>query len=203
MSQLAILRDLTQRSDLPWKQIVGFHMDEYSGISEQHRASFRHYLRKELADKVPMKAFHGINGDAPDTQAECDRYAALLRAHPPRLCFVGIGENGHIAFNDPHEADFSDPADVKTVELDATSRNQQVKEGWFSSPDEVPHYALTITIPTIMRVPELIVSAPGARKREIVKRTLEDPISPACPSTILRQHPNAHLYVDEAAYPSS
>jgi glucosamine-6-phosphate deaminase len=201
VSQLPLLRTLIRRADLPWDRIVGFHMDEYIGISDRHRASFRRYLREELSEQVAMKAFHGIQGDAPDPQRECDRYAALLRQHDPQLCFLGIGENGHIAFNDPHEANFEDPLDVKIVELDEISRQQQVNEGWFASDAEVPVRAITLTIPTLMRVPELIVSAPEARKREIVARTLNEPVSTACPSTILRTHPNAHLYVDAEAYP--
>ena len=201
VSQLPLLRTLVARTDLPWTRIVGFHQDEYIGISDQHRASFRRYLREQLSNRVAMKAFYGIHGDGPDPQQECDRYAELLRQHPPQLCFLGIGENGHIAFNDPHEADFSDPLYVKIIELDAISRRQQVDEGWFGSDAEVPRRAITLTIPTLMRVPELIISAPGERKREIVARTLNEPISPACPSTILRTHPNAHLYVDTEAYP--
>jgi glucosamine-6-phosphate deaminase len=200
VSQLPLLRTLVARADLPWDRIVGFHQDEYIGISGEHPASFRRYLRDELSGKVPMKAFHGIEGDAPDPQQECDRYAALLRKHNPQLCFLGIGENGHIAFNDPHEANFEDPVDVKIVSLDTTSRHQQVNEGWFGSDAEVPARAITLTIPTLMRVPELIVSAPKARKREIVARTLSEPVSTECPSTVLRTHPNAHLYVDSDAY---
>jgi glucosamine-6-phosphate deaminase len=200
VSQLPLLRYLVRRSDLPWERIVGFHMDEYIGISDQHRASFRKYLREELVEEAALKIFYGIQGDAPDPQQECDRYAALLRRHQPQLCFLGIGENGHLAFNDPHAADFNDPLDVKIVELDRTSRHQQVDEGWFGDDAEVPTSAITLTIPCLFRVPELIVSAPDARKRDIVKRTIEDPISTVCPSTILRRHANARLYVDTESY---
>jgi glucosamine-6-phosphate deaminase len=203
VSQLILLRCLVTLPDLAWDRVVGFHMDEYAGISDRHKASFRKYLREELAEKVPLQAFYGILGDAPNLEQECDRYAALLRAHQPQLCFLGIGENGHLAFNDPHEADFDDPKDVKVVELDHTSRHQQVNEGWFPSDADVPKRAITLTIPTLMRVPELIVSAPEMRKRAIVERTLNEPISTACPSTVLRSHPNAHLYVDAEAFPSS
>lgn len=200
-SQLETLRALVKIPGVPWDRVVGFHMDEYIGISEQHPASFRRYLREELVRHVPMRNFYYIDGNAADPGAFCREYAELLRKHGPQLCLGGIGENGHLAFNDPHEADFHDPADMKVVTLDEACRLQQVAEGWFASLQEVPRQAMTLTIPCLLRVPELILSVPGERKRTVVRRTIEEPVSAACPSTILRTHANAHVYVDAGSYP--
>lgn len=195
-SQRATLDALTALPDVPWGKVIGFHMDEYLGISDQHPASFRRYLREYLTDRVKMRAFYGVNGSDPDPKKVCREYAELLRKHNPVLCLLGIGENGHLAFNDPAEADFHDPLDAKVVSLDSACRQQQVSEGWFPSLDEVPKQAITLTIPTLMRVPELIASVPGPRKAHIVKRSIEEPISTQCPATILRTHPNATVYLD-------
>lgn len=195
-SQLETLRALTAMPDIPWQQIVGFHMDEYLGISPDHPASFRFYLKKQLISKVPMREFHFVDGSASDPEAFADRYAALLKERPPLLCLAGIGENGHLAFNDPPVADFSDPKSVKIVELDQDCRQQQVNEGWFGTLAEVPRQAITVTIPLLMSIPELIVSVPGYRKASVVTRTLNDPVSTSCPSTILRNHPGATIYLD-------
>ncbi|HUI41670.1 MAG TPA: glucosamine-6-phosphate deaminase [Terriglobia bacterium] len=195
-SQLATLRALTAAPGVPWNRITGFHMDEYLGISEDHPASFRHYLRENLVRHVPFRSFHFIEGSEEVAEKTCAEYAALLQAHRPLLCLLGIGENGHLAFNDPAEADFHDPVDAKVVRLDAVCRRQQVNEGWFASLDEVPSRAITLTIPALMRVPELILSVPGERKAGIVSRTLTEAESTACPATILRRHPRATLYLD-------
>jgi glucosamine-6-phosphate deaminase len=195
-SQVETLRALTSIPDLPWSRTNGFHMDEYVGISDQDPASFRRYLRECLTDRVPLRNFYVINGDAPDPAVICREYAELLRRHSPRLCLLGVGENGHLAFNDPAEAKFDDPEDVRVVSLDSVCRQQQVNEGWFKSVAEVPERAITLTIPALTRVPELILSVPGTRKARIVKRALEEPISTACPATILRQHRHATVYLD-------
>lgn len=195
-SQLATLEALTERIDLPWKEITGFHLDEYVGISENHPASFRRYLRERLIQRVSMRKFFEIQGHAPDPQMVCSQYAARLQAAQPQLCLLGIGENGHLAFNDPAEADFEDPLDVKVVNLDTECRQQQVAEGWFSSLEEVPGQAITVTIPALMRLPRLIVSVPGPRKSAIMRRMVEEPISRACPATILRDHPDVTVYLD-------
>jgi len=195
-SQLETLHALTQTPELPWSQIRGFHMDEYIGLSPDHPASFRRYLRENLSQKVQMKEFFEIDGTASDPEQACKEYAALLRAANPQLCLLGIGENGHLAFNDPAVADFNDPLDVKVVQLDTVCRQQQQAEGWFRSLDEVPQRAMTITIPALFRVPKLIASVPGPRKAAIVRRALEDPISTACPATLLRTHPDATVYLD-------
>ena len=195
-SQLDTLQALTKTPGLPWSQVRGFHMDEYIGLSTDHPASFRRYLRENLTHKVKMKEFFEIDGTASDPEQFCKDYAALLRAANPQLCLLGIGENGHLAFNDPGVADFHDPLDVKIVELDAMCRQQQAAEGWFRSLDEVSERAISITIPALFRVPKLIASVPGPRKAAIVRRTLEDPISTACPATLLRTHPDATVYLD-------
>jgi glucosamine-6-phosphate deaminase len=169
-SQLETLRALREIPNLPWGRVRGFHMDEYIGIPADHAASFRRYLRD---------------------------YAETLRSADPQLCLLGIGENGHLAFNDPADADFNDSLDMKIVRLDDVCRKQQAAEGWFKSVDEVPELAMTLTIPTLLRVPKLIVSVPGSRKAKIMRRTLNEAISTACPATILRTHPDATVYLDK------
>lgn len=195
-SQIDTLAALTAMQDLPWDKISGFHMDEYVGVPIEHPASFRGYLRERLTSKVRMRAFHEIDGTAPDPEEVGRQYGELLRAAAPEVCLLGIGENGHLAFNDPDVADFSDPLDVKTIVLDPVCRQQQAAEGWFPSVEDVAKSAITLTIPALMRVPKLIVSVPGSRKAAIVRRTVEEAISTACPATILRQHPDATVYLD-------
>jgi len=158
--------------------------------------SFRRYLRERLTNKVSMKEFFEIGGNAADPQQACISYAEKVRSVDPQICLLGIGENGHLAFNDPAVADFTDPQDVKVVHLDEVCRQQQAAEGWFESVDEVAADAITLTIPIVLRVPKLIVSVPGSRKAEIMRRTFWDPISTACPATILRTHPDVTVYLD-------
>jgi glucosamine-6-phosphate deaminase len=198
-SQLPILNALVAGDDVPWEKIVGLHLDEYVGISPHDPGSFRHYLAQHLTSRVRLREFHAIDGDAPDLAAVCDRYARLLYEVRPEICLMGIGENGHLAFNDPGVANFSDPVDVKVVELDRTCLEQQAAEGWFPSVDRVPRQAITLTLPAILRIPHLIVSVPGERKAAIVRRALQEPISTACPATILREHPGATLYLDQSS----
>lgn len=196
-SQLETLRELVRIPDVPWDRICGFHMDEYVGIAKNHRASFRVYLRNELTQKVQMRRFYEVDGNAPDPERFCQDYAEALQAAHPQLCLLGIGENGHLAFNDPGVADFNDPSEMKIVALDDECKKQQVAEGWFATTVEVPARAMTLTIPTLLRVPKLIVSVPGLRKANIVDRSLHEAISTACPATILRKHPDATVYLDE------
>jgi len=195
-SQLATLAALTAAPGLPWDRVIGFHMDEYIGLDENHPASFRRYMRDKLTGRVAMHRFHEIDGNAADIEAFAGAYVRALEAASPALCLLGIGENGHLAFNDPAEADFNDPQVMKVVTLDEACRRQQVAEGWFAGFDQVPRQALTLTIPALMRVPKLIASVPGSRKAAVVRRTLVEPISTACPSTILRNHPDATIYLD-------
>jgi glucosamine-6-phosphate deaminase len=144
-----------------------------------------------------MREFFEIDGSSLDLDRVRREYVRELNVAEPQLCLLGIGENGHLAFNDPSEADFEDPEAMKVVTLDAACRQQQLAEGWFPSFEEVPKQALTLTIPTMLKVPKLIVSVPGRRKAQSVRRTLEDPISTACPATILRTHPDVTLYLDK------
>jgi glucosamine-6-phosphate deaminase len=195
-SQFDTLEALTSLPGLPWGHVLGFHLDEYVGIHENHPASFRRYLREKLTRRVAMRNFFEIDGTAEDLNAVCDEYVKALNLVSPKLCLLGIGENGHLAFNDPAEADFNDPQAMKVVQLDRACRQQQAAEGWFASWKEVPERALTLTIPTLFRVPKLIVSVPGSRKAEAIRRTLYDPISTSCPSTLLRTHPDVTIYLD-------
>lgn len=195
-SQLQVLRALVAEPDVPWNKVSGFHLDEYIGLDAGHPASFRRYLRDNLRAHTTMRSFLEIDGSAREPEEVCRRYAEALREAKPQLCLLGIGENGHLAFNDPDEADFEDAQAVKVVSLDRTCREQQVAEGWFGGLEETPKRAITVTLPTIMRAPQLIVTVPGRRKAQIVRRTLEEGISVQCPATILRTHPNATLYLD-------
>lgn len=196
-SQLEMLRALIKITGLPWDRIRGFHMDEYIGISADHIASFRYYMRQELTERVPMHRFYEVDGNAANPAKFCREYSGALRSANPELCLLGIGENGHLAFNDPGVADFNDPHDMKIVSLDGDCKQQQVAEGWFKLIEGVPSQAMTLTIPTLLRVPKLIVSVPGSRKAKIVSRAFCEPISTACPATILRTHPDATVYLDE------
>ncbi len=198
-SQLETLRALVNIEGVPWHRILGFHMDEYIDLPNCHPAAFLPYLQKNLYELVEMKEFTPMDGNAPDVEQTCARYAQALRAADPQLCLLGIGENGHLAFNDPGEADFNDPLDVKVVHLDQPCREQQAAEGWFNSAAEVPESALTLTIPTLFRVPKIIISMSGKRKAHILRRTLLDPISTACPSTILRTHSDTSIFLDDEA----
>jgi glucosamine-6-phosphate deaminase len=195
-SQFTLMTGL-QEQNIPWHKVQGFHLDEYVGIDENHGASFRLWLRTRIDQKFNPAAFHYVVGDAPDTQAECARYEALLKANPCHLGFIGIGENGHIAFNDPPVADFNDPYWVKIVELDQASRKQQVGEGWFPDINSVPQHAISLTVPAIMAAQEIISVVPDARKAAAVRKALTGPIDTSCPASILRTHPNATLYLDQ------
>jgi glucosamine-6-phosphate deaminase len=198
-SQLSFL-DLLVTLDVDWSRVVGLHMDEYCGIDGSHPASFRRYMRDHIVERVDLQAFHDILGDAPDPDAECARYAALLREHPLDLCCLGLGENGHLAFNDPPVADFEDPLDVKVVELDEACRRQQVGEGHFVLIELVPENAITVTIPALLRSGTVLAIVPEARKRGPVRRAIEGPVSTACPASILRtrSHVTMHLDADSA-----
>ena len=195
-SQLAFLVELIRMPDVAWDRVRAFHMDEYVGLQASHSASFQRYMRERVAAHLPVMEFHYLNGDAPDPEAEAARYAALLQAHPLDLTCAGIGENGHLAFNDPPVADFDDPRDVKVVALDEASRRQQVGEGHFASIDEVPTHAITVTIPALLRAERVLVIVPELRKARAVREALYGPIATACPASILRRQENATLYLD-------
>lgn len=197
-SQFQFLEHL-QKQNIDWKKITVFHLDEYKGMPVTHPASFRKYLKERILDKVQPKEVHYLNGDAPDAEAEVLRYENLLKGHPVDIACIGIGENGHIAFNDPPVADFNDPKRVKVVELDEGCRRQQLGEGWFPTLSDVPTHALSLTIPAIMACKAISCVVPDERKAEAVSNTLNAEISTACPATILRTHPNCILYLDTGA----
>jgi glucosamine-6-phosphate deaminase len=196
-SQNELIGSLVAMSGIDWSRVTIFHMDEYVGLPASHRASFRNYQEQHLLAHVQPATFYGIRGEATDPEAECTRYAALLTAAPIDLVCMGIGENGHIAFNDPPVADFNDPRVVKVVELDNACRRQQVNDGCFPNFDAVPRQAITLTCPTLMSGRVLVCVVPGSRKAESVSNTLRTQISAACPATILRLHTSATLYLDE------
>jgi len=198
-SQAAFIAALTRRAEVPWSQVEVFHMDEYVGMAPTHPASFRRWLHTHLTNVVRPAAVHDLAGDAPDAGAEMARYAALLQAAPIDLSCVGFGENGHLAFNDPHVADFDDPLTVKRVDLDDRCRLQQVGEGHFPSLDASPATALTVTLPALMRAGTVIACVPDARKAEAVRAALTGPISPTCPASLVRTHPRAFVFLDAEA----
>jgi glucosamine-6-phosphate deaminase len=195
-SQLPMLETLTHLADVDWKCVEVFHVDEYRGMAATHPASFSGWIKRNLADRVHPAKLHYLAGDAPDLTAECERYGDLLSAAPIDISFLGFGENGHIGFNDPHEANFSDPYRVRVVTLDEHCRRQQVNEGHWSGLDAVPDMGLTLTCPTLVDANHIICCVPGASKAEAVRNAVEGPVSPACPGSLLRTHSNAHLYLD-------
>jgi glucosamine-6-phosphate deaminase len=195
-SQLKFLEDLINLGGVDWSRITFFHLDEYLGIACDHSASFRNYLRDRVQQRVQPKQFHYIEGDALQPLVECDRYTKLLQAQPIDLCCLGIGENGHIAFNDPSVADFNDPYMVKLVKLDEVNRQQQVKTGYFANLESVPQYAFTLTIPMICAAKKIICLAPEQRKAQVIKEMLQGEISTNCPASILRKQHQATLFLD-------
>ena len=195
-SQIEFLGALAERSGLAWDRVTIFHMDEYVGIPDDHPASFRRYIRERIAEAVHPAAVHYVDGSSPDPVAECARYAGLLRAHPLDLCCMGIGENGHLAFNDPGVADFDDPDDVKVVELDDACRRQQVGEGHFPDVGAVPRSAITVTVPALLRARAVVVICPEVRKAPAVRGALEGPVTTECPASILTTQAHATLYLD-------
>lgn len=186
-------------TEIEWDKVTLFHMDEYVGLPGDHPQCFRSYLRRHLLAHIKPRAFHPIAAEAADPAGVCARYAELLGQAPIDLVCLGIGENGHIAFNDPPVADFQDPVLVKTVELDAACRQQQVNDGCFPSFEAVPRQAVTLTIPVFRNASRLMVQVPGPRKAQAVRDALLGPITTACPASILRLHPNATLHLDAAA----
>lgn len=195
-SQLDLIHALAEIPNVPWKSVEVFHLDEYVGMPKTHPSSFRLWLKKRIEDKVHPATMQYMQGDAPDLEAEIERYTKLLNQAPIDLAFVGFGENGHIAFNDPHVADFADPVTIKRVVMDDASRKQQSGEGHFDTSAAVPHESLTVTCSALMRARAWICSVPELRKAEAVRNALEGPIAATCPSSIVRTHPNATVYLD-------
>jgi glucosamine-6-phosphate deaminase len=195
-SQIKTLKALATLDGVDWGRVTMFHMDEYLGIEARHPASFRRFLRERLELKLKPRQFHYLKGDAMLPVDECERYAGLLREQPIDLCLLGIGENGHIAFNDPAVADFNDPHTVKLVKLDEACRQQQVGEGHFPRLDAVPRYAFTLTIPALCAAKRMLCIVPEQRKAEAVRNALKGPITTRCPASFLRQQPQCTLFLD-------
>jgi glucosamine-6-phosphate deaminase len=195
-SQVKFLAALVDLDDVDWSRITLFHMDEYLGLPADHKASLGRFLRERMESRVKPRVFHYLAGDAALPIGECDRYEELLRTQPIDLCCLGIGENGHLAFNDPPVADFEDQHTVKIVKLDLKSRQQQVGEGNFPDVESVPPYAFTLTIPTLCAARKMICICPGKNKAQPVRDALKGPISTACPASILRRQAHAVLLLD-------
>lgn len=198
-SQSDFLKYLVQERDIDWSRVTVFHLDEYVGASLDDDYSFAKFIKDHVVDKVhPGKVFY-LNGKNPDIELECQRYAQLLSEKPIDIVCLGIGENGHIAFNEPHEADFNDPKLVKHVALDEKCRAQQFHDFKFASMDDVPRYAITMTVPAIMAAKYLYCIVPTERKAEAVRAALTGPVTEKCPSSILRTHDRAVLFLDKDA----
>ena len=199
-SQLDMLDALASEDGIDWSRVDAFHLDEYVGLAKGDPRSFGRWLQEHIWARVRPGRIELIDGGNPDPQAESRRYGALLDDGGIHLGLLGIGENGHLAFNDPHVADFDDPLTVKPVEIDDTSRHQQVRDGAFRAFEDVPRLALTVTMSAILASRSLSVVVPGAQKAEAISRTLEGPIEPACPASGLRRHSDAVLFLDEPAF---
>jgi glucosamine-6-phosphate deaminase len=197
-SQNEFLAELKEK-DVDWNQINAFHMDEYVGLNRDAPQGFGNFLKERLFEKVPLREVHYLNGNATDLEQECKRYAELLDKNPTDIVCLGIGENTHLAFNDPHVADFNDPKIVKLVDLDEKCRLQQVNDGCFSTLDEVPTHALTITIPALFKADYAYAVVPGELKANAIYHTLNSKMDENYPSTILRKHKNAVLFIDEGS----
>lgn len=195
-SQILFLSKLIERGGVDWSRVELFHMDEYLGLSADHSASFRRYMKERVESLVRPKAFHYLDGSALLPLDECKRYSDLLKQASIDLCCLGVGENGHIAFNDPPVANFEDPYLVKIVQLDASCKEQQVGEGHFSSMETVPGYALTLTIPALCASNKMVCLAPERRKSQAIHDALKKPVSTDCPASFLRTQSQATLYLD-------
>ena len=195
-SQNEFLAALSQEQGIDWHRVNAFHMDEYISLPKNAPQSFGQFLRERIFDKVRFNEVHYLDGNA-DVEEECLRYTKLLLLNPPHIVCMGIGENAHIAFNDPHLADFDDPLLVKVVKLDEVSRQQQVHDGCFAHIDDVPVSAITLTIPALLQAETIYCIVPGEKKAEAVYHTLNSEVIERYPSTILRRHSNATLYLDK------
>ena len=197
-SQFEVLSALATE-DVDWGRVTGFHLDEYAGMPMSHPASFRRYLKERFLDKLPrpLAAFHFINGEG-DCEEECRRLNAVISRHPIAVAFVGVGENGHLAFNDP-PADFETDAPYIVVNLDEDCRRQQLGEGWFPTLDDVPAQAISMSIRQIMKSRTILCTAPDARKARPVQAMLEGPVTPDVPASILQRHPDTRVYLDPAS----
>ena len=195
-SQNEVLAALVADKAIPWQRINAYHMDEYIGLDSSAPQCFGNFLDRHIFSLVPFKSVNYIKSDATDPDAECARYSSLLSAAPTDIVVMGIGENGHIAFNDPPVANFSDTVLVKPVKLDEICRQQQVNDGCFPKLDAVPRYAITLTVPALVAAPHLFCIVPATTKAWAVKETLSGSIDEHCPASILRTRPGAQLYLD-------
>lgn len=196
-SQNEFLASLVEETGIEWGRINAFHMDEYVGLPEDAPQRFSHFLKESIFDKVSFNEVNYMDGDGGDSSSECQRYARLLERFPPDVVCMGIGENAHVAFNDPHVADFNDPLLVKEVTLDDVSRQQQVHDGCFTEFDLVPDTAITVTVPALLQAKNIYCIVPGLNKSQAVYYTINNDISEEVPSTVLRKHENVTLYLDE------
>ena len=194
-SQFEFLDALVLQPSVDWCQVTFFHLDEYAGLPKTHPASFRRYLQERIVDRIQSGAFHFLNGDAPDPAAECRRVGELISRQTIDAAFVGIGENGHLAFNDP-PADFETEEPYLIVELDEACRRQQVGEGWFHSINEVPRQAISMSVQQILKARNVLCVVPDRRKAEAVRDCIELEVSPMHPASILRRHARTTIYLD-------
>ncbi len=198
-SQFEMLGELVQQPGINWNHVTGFHLDEYVGLSIDHPASFRGYLWQRFVSKLPLplRTFHFLDGEG-DPRAECKRVAEIIRRHPIDVAFVGIGENGHLAFNDP-PADFDTEEPYLVVQLDDACRRQQLGEGWFPTFDDVPKQAISMSVRQIMKSRAIICTVPDERKAEAVRNAVEGQVTPQVPASILQRHERCTLYLDKPA----
>ena len=196
-SQFEMLSELV-KEDVDWTKVTGFHLDEYVGMPVVHKASFRKYLKERFVDLVPLKKFYYIAGDAEDPLEECNRLGKIISGIKIHVAFVGIGENGHLAFNDP-PADFDREEAYFVADLDKACREQQLGEGWFASLEDVPKQAISMSVKQVLKSEAIIASVPDSRKANAVKNSVESEISPEVPGTALRLHQKTWLYLDKAS----
>lgn len=198
-SQFPLFEHLVASKGVDWFKVVVFHLDEYIGIGADHPASFRKYLQERFVDKVsPLRSVYFVRGDSSDPAGECERLAVLIEAHPIDVACIGIGENGHLAFNDP-PADFETEKPYIVVQPDEDCRKQQLGEGWFARMEDIPQQAISMSIPQICMSEHLIVTVPDMRKARAVKAALEGPVTPECPASILQRHARCSIFFDEPA----
>lgn len=197
-SQFTMLQHLVREPEVDWQVVSAFHLDEYLGMPMSHPASFRRYLKERFVDHVSLRKFHFIDGEAQPADAECERLAQQIRAARIDVAFIGIGENGHLAFNDP-PADFETERPYLLVELDEACRRQQLGEGWFPTLDDVPRQAISMSVRQILRAQTIVCTVPDLRKADAVVAAVEGPITPEVPASILQEHPNVTLYLDPPA----
>ena len=195
-SQNDVLKALVEDKEIAWNRVNAYHMDEYIGLDKDAPQGFGNFLKDHIFGLVPFKSVNYIDITATDPEAEAERYGKLLNENPTDIVIMGIGENGHIAFNDPPVADFKDTKTVKPVKLDEVCRQQQVTDGCFATIDDVPTHAMTLTVPTLVRAPYLFCIVPAKTKARAVYETLNGSVDEHCPASVLRTHENAVLYLD-------